>query len=213
MKKKNKKFIPTIAIKIFRDGHSSSSILAIWSFEQSSDSFHYFKHDLASQIPEFSKQARPELQFGAKRFAKLSRFPFAVGTSHLATMDSVGKKVEKPKFPFMLILHPTKETKALFSEEFKTSDLYELLAPVRKSPQVLFELYGVPEPNEKPIKIGIIETTSEMIKSAFGDMVLFFQHHRFEEDLEKKPEWEKSITERIESEKTSDKPLHWGDID
>ena len=37
--------------------------------------------------------------------------------------------------------------------------------------------------------IGKIVTTSDMVTSMYGDTKLFFRHVRFEEDLDKKPEW------------------------
>ena len=61
------------------------------------------------------------------------------------------------------------------------------------SGSTVFTVYGLDAPTElggKEHLIGTLVTTSETIKSFYGDDKLYFRHQRAEDDIKLKPEWE-----------------------
>ena len=106
----------------------------------------------------------------------------------MAETDQSGEKTA-PVFPFKL--------RFAASSQFQwpstyTEDPLEQLMTI-PSGSTVWTVYGLDAPTElggKEHLIGTLVTTSETIKSFYGDDMLLIRHQRVEDDIKLKPEWE-----------------------
>jgi hypothetical protein len=105
--------------------------------------------------------------------------------SSFASYDQSGVPAEPaPSFPFRLIFHPS----TVYHNKF--SDSPEELPNNLEPNTLLYEIYAQDTPEDTTFNhIGDLWLTSRAVTSNFGDMSLFFQHTRFDDDLYWKPSW------------------------
>jgi hypothetical protein len=71
----------------------------------------------------------------------------------------------------------------------------------------LFEIYGMTAPvemNGQSVYIGLLQTTSAMITSNWGDKSYFVQHHNLAEDFLLEPEWAQFTPSNVLTTSNSD---------
>ena len=108
----------------------------------------------------------------------------------LSDFDQYGNYEKYPVWPFKCEFRPNDPCN--FPDEWHGSYLDNLTNGCVYPGHTLFDLWCMEEPEKLGgyfYHIGKIVTTSDMVTSMYGDTKLFFRHVRFEEDLDKKPEW------------------------
>eukprot|EP00921_Rhytidocystis_pertsovi_P027009 GHVQ01043526.1.p1 GENE.GHVQ01043526.1~~GHVQ01043526.1.p1 ORF type:complete len:644 (+),score=63.99 GHVQ01043526.1:365-2296(+) len=123
------------------------------------------------------------------------------GLSNVAATTLSGEPVVDPHFPFSICLRAPLSLAKQYRDlgrwdhprdivsKYPTNEvLYEVLAIDRPS------MLSDPNISSKVQVVAEISTTSEFVRSAFGDLKIQFQHQRFEEDFELRPEWKPEMT-------------------
>jgi len=187
----DKAYTPGISLKCLRNGIPSGNLFAMYSL-LGQDSWNFFKHDLTSHVGDFSSGSASFLFNRLRaRFAEASNFPTMIGLSDLAKYQEDGSVVENPEFPFRLVFHPIANWHNFFPDSPPTTTFQEQLSSNLK-PGPLYQIYAQVSPDDAPtkvIQIGQLDLTTTPTSSYFGDLYLFFQHHRFEDDVVYKPDW------------------------
>lgn len=122
-----------------------------------------------------------------------------MGIARFAEYDENGNKEENVKFPFRVILHPTKQARYTIPNDLDISpdDNFFIHQMNGLFFEHVFDVYGEHEPLADPVLIGRIKMRTPFETSSYGDKRLFFSHGRFEEDLEYYPEWEDKAHEIV----------------
>ena len=178
-------FTPGMSLKFLRDGMSSSNLLAMHGVN-GFNSWNFFKEDFSNHIPGADGLALKAL---ACKFAQATKYVQTIGLKKLAEYEENGKKADSALFPFKLIFRARSELKGQFSDSFEKSFIDQIKGIPTGT--VLYDVFGVDQPNETEKLIGSLRTKSEFITSRFGDEKLFFRHNYMDEDLQSHPEWEK----------------------
>lgn len=100
---------------------------------------------------------------------------------HLAKVTADGVVVDSPVAPRLIYLYAADER---HTDPASTTDFRELLAEVPAGAE-LYNMFGTPDENEKPLYIGRIRTESRFVASEFGDRVLALHHTPHEPDRAK----------------------------
>eukprot|EP01123_Difflugia_compressa_P000441 TRINITY_DN1051_c0_g2_i1.p1 TRINITY_DN1051_c0_g2~~TRINITY_DN1051_c0_g2_i1.p1 ORF type:complete len:339 (+),score=62.57 TRINITY_DN1051_c0_g2_i1:3-1019(+) len=183
-------YTPGISLKCLRDGIHSGNMFAMYSL-QGQDSWNFFKHDLTNHVGDLSSSAGYILNKLRQTFASASNYPVFIGLSDLASYQDDGTEVNNPVFPFRLIFHPYTNWHNFYPDTQPSSTFQQQLASTL-TPSNLYHIYAQVEPEDtinQFIKIGDITLTSTASTSLFGDSLMFFQHTRFENDVDYRPEW------------------------
>jgi len=70
----------------------------------------------------------------------------------------------------------------------RKTNLVPLINSLKVGP--LFEVYAQDVPtNSSVVRIGTLSLTTTVDTSTFGDETMFYQHTKFEDDLNYRPEW------------------------
>lgn len=112
-----------------------------------------------------------------------SFLPFSIGTGEFAAAKECGDEVEEGEevFPWELMLVPNeKAIKEHRGEEDPLDYLYDTPA---SGDQALFYIMARQLPFATPVAIGELRSTSDMVRSKFGDERLFFRHEPFNRDI------------------------------
>eukprot|EP01001_Neometanema_parovale_P006412 NODE_2774_length_1344_cov_170.094185_g2636_i0.p1 GENE.NODE_2774_length_1344_cov_170.094185_g2636_i0~~NODE_2774_length_1344_cov_170.094185_g2636_i0.p1 ORF type:complete len:402 (-),score=113.07 NODE_2774_length_1344_cov_170.094185_g2636_i0:139-1293(-) len=179
---------PGYGLKIFRDGRQSANWMSMPSLD-GQKSYNFFEKTFTNK-PAFPSGF--ELEFLAKKFTQASNCPLRVGLSDAATFDANGTHYTHPKFPFAIQSQPSGAVN-FPTAPYSEAELGALFARIPVG-TVLFNVIGHADPNDfhagsNPVKMGTIVTTSQCIKSTYGDDTLFFKHVWTEDDLVFYPEW------------------------
>lgn len=163
-----------ISIKFLRDMMHSGNFLSLRKEGTNKLNMNWFNGDPKSHVG--SPIVPPIGWFlGMKFRTAKTQFDSQCGICELSDYDQKGNKEANPNFPFEMILRPPSKF------DFKKfEDLSDIPAGSK-----LYDVYAK-EKEESPEKlIGSIQTTSEMTYSKWGDLKLFFQHIRREDDLKR----------------------------
>ncbi|KAI3636662.1 hypothetical protein MIR68_005351 [Amoeboaphelidium protococcarum] len=180
--------LPAAAVKLFRDNIKSANFMAMFTLD-GQESLNFFKNNFTSHVPIPKSAALKLLVAKFKQGSNLAR---CLGLSDLATFDQGGKRVDEPMFPFEVSLVPSKkvaevaERVELALNEVNWKDQFTQQSNDQMSPnRVLYHVYARDSPRgEFNAHIANIVLTSYFTTSEFGDKKLFFQHQRFEEDMD-----------------------------
>jgi hypothetical protein len=204
---------PGVALKFVRNNVASANVFAMYSLIGQS-SFNFFAHDLSSHVPDLSKDAPTSLVLLRRAFATASDFPVFSGLSNLAAYNEDGTAVSTPVFPFRLHFHPTTFYHKELPDNYTGTPYEDQLLKVVKLDSVLYEVYAQTTPfSEELVLIGKVVTTGAPSRSFFGDKTLFYQHTRFEDDLEHYPSWKIKSQEIINYQRSlSGTGYHYPDL-
>eukprot|EP01123_Difflugia_compressa_P000440 TRINITY_DN1051_c0_g1_i1.p1 TRINITY_DN1051_c0_g1~~TRINITY_DN1051_c0_g1_i1.p1 ORF type:complete len:354 (+),score=62.81 TRINITY_DN1051_c0_g1_i1:28-1062(+) len=183
-------YTPGISIKCLRDGVHSGNLFAMYSL-QGQNSWNFFKHDLTNHVGDLSNSAGFLLSKLRQRFASASDYPVFIGLSDLASYQDDGTEVANPVFPFRLIFHPYINWHNFYPDTQPSTTFQQQLESTL-TPGNLYHIYAQIEPEDTMsqfIKIGDIILTSPGSTSLFGDSLMFFQHTRFESDVNYRNDW------------------------
>jgi len=193
---------PNMAIKCYRDGEegevgSDANLLTIWEIdgyevlpERRKKSCNFFEVPLSNHCGD-----RDDIDMALKdvfipAFRKVSKRPLMLGTSPFADATQEGRAVDKPDFPFALVLKPNPKLLRVpcdfkdfmlqlrtVGEQFKGQTLYEIYA-------VHDPWYSRPEGRPDLQHIGSMVLDDGFYSSYFGDSQLFFRHRFMETEFE-----------------------------
>jgi len=183
---------PGLAMKFLRDNIPSANVFAIWSLG-GQQSYNFFAHDASNHIPAIPNDSPLPAKIIQDKFATASNFPNMVGVSHLAEFDQNGNKVPSPVFPWRIIFHPATDLHTAFPDNYPNMPFYQQLSTEVK-PGLLYQVFALLDPADdanlsSAVHIADFRLTTTLTTSDFGDSHLFFQHHRFENDIGYHSEW------------------------
>lgn len=176
---------PGFGLKFLRNGYPSANGLAMFSFA-GQPSFNFLTNSWTTHLAE------PQNVCGRMTISS----KFAEGTRHLGNtsvmewseVDENGDKESCPTWPFMLRFEPT--ITSAWPDTFQ-AEFHEQMMLIQDHFH-LFDVYALDEPiglgGEEKL-VGRINTESITTTSLWGDMGLFYQHMRFNDDLARRPEW------------------------
>jgi hypothetical protein len=204
---------PGVSLKFLRDGQPSGDVVAMYSIQGTSD-FNYFEHDLTNHPGALDpSNLTTAVSALLAKFSEASNYPNMVGLSALATYDQSGNAENPINFPFRIIFHPVDAVHSLFSSE-PTDDQYFFLPQFESIPAGdLFELWAQADPADPDNleHIGTITTLSALSGSQYADLNLFFEHTRFETDLNFNPQW-KTAADAAQAQQSSTPYFRWPDL-
>jgi hypothetical protein len=198
-------YTPGISMKCLRDGVPSGNMFALQSL-QGQDSWNFFAHDLTNHVPDLSDNAEFILKELRSTFAKASAWPVMIGTSFMAQYDEMGTNITMPKFPFRLVFHPTTALHNAFPDA-PSQPFTDILVKGLANPGPMYDVYAVVNPgdtNDKFVQIATISSTSPAMTSNFGDVYMFFEHARMENDFIWRPDWADPATQIMAHQRTID---------
>jgi len=203
---------PGIALKFLRSYVPSANVFAMYSLI-GQPSFNFFKHDLSSHVPELPSDGPLPIQLLRKKFLSASDYPPFTGLSELARYDENGNS-GKMSFPFRLHFHPNITLHNALPDSWTgngfETQINRLVIPGRH----LYDVYAQSSPTqEKLTLIGKLYARSYSTTSYFGDKSLFFQHTRFESDLEYYPGWAQANKDILTKQRASSNGgFHYKDL-
>ena len=174
-------------IKFLRDGMASANLHAAFAID-GQPSFNYFKNRWTNVLRHSQNECTRETY--QKWQADGSDFVGCYSLMEMALYDDYGNHEEAPHWPYMIELEPydvygwTDAYQNDFNDQLK----------VIKPNVALFKVLAYDEPPEldgKERLIGWISTRSETVTSLWGDKNLFFQSHRYEDDIQYRPHYGK----------------------
>lgn len=126
-----------------------------------------------------------------------TRFGNGPGISNFADLTKTNSTVPIPHFPFSICMKAPKKLAGKFAGQLPWYHPIEMLRHVPQNtllyevfafdtPAMLPELYKV---QQNAVKIAEIRTQSEFITSRWADNHWTYQHQKFEEDLQRRPDW------------------------
>lgn len=198
-------YTPGLSVKCLRNGVPSGNIFAMYSL-QGQDSWNFFAHDLTNHVPDLSNNAGFLLKELRATFAKASNWPVMIGVSDLAILDKNGNNITSPKFPFRLIFHPTTALHNAFPDA-PQQPFQDVLAKGLSNPADLYYIYAAVNPNDQNsqlVHIGTITTTTPATTTNFGDVYMFFEHTRMENDFVFRPDWAEPANQIMAHQRTID---------
>lgn len=195
---------PNLAVKCLRDStpsageaaYNSANLLFLWQLdgyavipEGKQKSCSYFEAPLANHCP-----LRDDIQMALKdlfvgSFNKVDPRSMLLGVSGFAEAGQNGIEVDKPDFPFALVLAPApglNDVACTFSEPI--SQLLGLKDAGFGKGSTLYDVYAVADPSPQPSvadpiqHIGSLVLDSEFTSSLYADTELFFQHRFFSQE-------------------------------
>eukprot|EP01004_Peranema_trichophorum_P004736 NODE_3637_length_1315_cov_36.601510_g3182_i0.p1 GENE.NODE_3637_length_1315_cov_36.601510_g3182_i0~~NODE_3637_length_1315_cov_36.601510_g3182_i0.p1 ORF type:complete len:410 (+),score=64.31 NODE_3637_length_1315_cov_36.601510_g3182_i0:37-1230(+) len=179
---------PGFGIKFFRSGVRSANFMAMPSLDGQTD-FNFFAKNFTNH-PAFPTGFA--LQLVARKFWQASSCPLRVGLSDTAKWDQFGNPSTSVAFPWVIVFVPTGQVQ-FPSDYYNETTLGQLFRDIKNGTR-LFDVYAYDSPQDElnkvtPRKIGSLFTTSEFVKSTYGDNTLAFKHIYSEFDFRLKPDW------------------------
>ena len=177
------------AFKFLRDGVASGNIFTLHSFSGHT-TFNFLSRDVPYNTHVDLPTNKCNLMTSHAKLSQVSKFPGNMSVKNLSDYDQYGNKEIDPKWPFRMKLLPNNPSGCSNSDDFQV--YFDVLPPCIPVGFKLFDVFAMDEPQElggTEIQIGYFETTSEVVKSMYGDTKLYFRHQRFEEDLAERPQW------------------------
>eukprot|EP01087_Luapelamoeba_hula_P012444 TRINITY_DN346_c1_g1_i1.p1 TRINITY_DN346_c1_g1~~TRINITY_DN346_c1_g1_i1.p1 ORF type:complete len:361 (+),score=49.85 TRINITY_DN346_c1_g1_i1:41-1084(+) len=191
-------FIPGIGLKVLVDGRPSVNLVSMYNLAGQENSHNFFAHDFTNHVP----YPDPSTQnIVAKKlidhFKTASAWPTFVGIRDFANYNQTGRTVQRPRFPFRLVFHPTYDTHKLIPDNDDRT-IGEMLTDLPIGP--VYEVWAEDSPGAPLVNIGLLSTTSRATPSLFGDQGLFLEHQRMENDFEVHPQWVAAAQRIIEQQ-------------
>jgi len=202
---------PGLSMKFLRNGVPSANVVAMFSI-QGQPSFNFFEHDLSNHPPNLDPSNMTLAQSALfTKFKEASFYPNYIGMNTLATYDQQGNQEPNPLSPFRIIFHPFTNIHEMFPSEPQQGAYYFIpqLESIPAGP--LFYLYAQETPTSGFEQIGVIETLAPLSASQYGDLNLFFEHVRMEDDLALHPEWVAG-TDELQAEQAGIPYYTWPDL-
>lgn len=182
------KTAPGHGVKFLRDGMASANWFAMFAFD-GQPSFNFFKNRWSNILKEMDNDCARE-SIG-KHLAEVTDHTGAMSVMELAEFDQFGNKEEKPHWPFMIDVEPYDVYG--WTDKYQ-NDFHEQLQVVPKD-TAMFRVYGYDCPPElgeyecPERHIGWLVSRSKTTPSLWGDQSLFFQHHRYDDDIKHRPHY------------------------
>jgi len=217
---------PSIGLKFLRDGKHSADLLIQKKRSPVVENHNPFLECMSNAIPNpLGPLEKKNYASRAviKNFELHTKRTDYVGLSDLAMygQDGVEVKSDDVKFPFVLHFQPNETNtefckgKSLdFEDDFTHFPCLEELQPGA----LLYKVYAIHDPKahneltqDDVVHIGDIISTSEFVKSKFGDNKLHYTHMTFEKNMEnmtdsqRKQLWTDSITDEYMNHEICDK--------
>jgi len=205
---------PGIALKFARTNVRSANVFTMYSLIGQS-SFNFFAHDLSSHVPDLPADAPSALLLIRAKFATASSFPVFTGLSDLAQFDEDGNKIDKLNFPFRLHFHPNISLHKSIPDNYTGADFADQLIKVLQPNLHLYDIYAQETPfNDDLVLVGkLYSKQTSAVRSYFGDKTMFYQHTRFENDLQFKPNWSDKAKSIIDDQRKQKFPgYHYPDL-
>jgi len=203
--------VPGLSLKFLISGYPAACLVAMYNI-QGQSSFNFFEHDLTNHPPYPDPKNVSELQLLLfSHFKSASDYPNYVGISSLAEYDQEGNKITNVSFPFRLVFHPFTNIHELFNSTPQTGEYFYIpqLESIPAGP--LFQVYAQDTPQSGFELIGTISTLSPLSASLYGDVHLFFEHVRMENDFVYHPEWI-APTQQMNQEQEAIPYYTWPDL-
>ena len=179
------KTAPGHGVKFLRDGMASANWFAMFAFD-GQPSFNFFRNRWTNILREMDNDCARETI--GKHLAEVTDFTGSMSVMELAEFDQFGNKEEYPHWPFQIDVEPYDVYG--WTDKYQ-NDFDEQLQIVPEN-TVMFRVFGYDCPPELdcPEKhIGWLVTRSKTTPSLWGDQKLFFQHHRYEDDIRHRPHY------------------------
>jgi len=205
---------PGVALKFMRTNVRSANVFTMYSLIGQS-SFNFFAHDLSSHVPDLPVDAPSALFLIRAKFETASAYPVFTGLSDLAQFDENGNKINKPNFPFRLHLHPNITLHKSIPDNYTGADFADQLNKALLPNSHLYDIYAQETPfNDELVLIGKLYSKPHgAVRSFFGDKTMFYQHTRFESDLQFKPDWADKAKSIIDEQRKLKFPgYHYPDL-
>lgn len=164
-------YTPGMAIKFLVDANPSVNLHVMNSLNGQGDNWNFFAMNFSNKIDPAEGFILKVLE---KVFERARKPANDLPVDHLAQIYQDGTRVSSIVAPERLVLKPSSQVAGLISPSSR-EDFREHLSRVPVGTD-LYEIYGVLKGKE--IKIGRLQSSSEMIASKYGDKTLFFQHKR-----------------------------------
>jgi len=183
---------PGLSFKFLRSGVQSGNFVALratGSAPEGGGGYKFFDS-------EFSKIVNPPAALKAlMKFEQASDCVAMVGLSDVCSYAQDGTLVpsDSVEFPYDVLFEASSDQVHLPDTEMSDEEMLGHLSAIESGTHLL-NVYAMTSPTSEKIPLGKLTTTSECVKSAFGDQSLFFRHQRMEEDFVKKPMWVNDIT-------------------
>lgn len=182
----NPKTAPGHAIKFLRDGMSSANWFMMFAFD-GQPSFNFFRNRWTNILQEPNNEcARNTI---AKKMNQVTDHIGAMSLMELSQFDQYGNEIENHHWPFMIEVEPYDVYG--WTDAYQ-NDFHEQLSAALKPDTALFKVFAYDQPPEYggyERHIGWIVSRSHTTSSLWGDQKLFFQHHRYEDDIKKRPHY------------------------
>jgi len=208
---------PGIAVKFFRDGMDSANFVAMYALTGQT-SFNFFAHDHTNHVPDIPANSPLPQRLLKQAFLKASDWPTFVGLSDFAQFDQEGNEEQEPRYPFRLIMHPVTKLHTMFPDTPGpgSDDWLKRLVSVPGNFDA-YEIYAQDEAEPwdgymNVTRIGTLHLASAPVTSYFGDVGLFIQHQRWEDDLNYRPDWAGPAKEIIAAQGAQDSSWTFPDL-
>jgi len=181
------KTAPAGEIKFLRDGMASANIHTAFAVD-GQPSFNFFKNRWTNVLRQSENECtRETLQ---KWQATATDYVGSYSLMELALYDEQGNEEYEPHWPYMIELEPYDVYG--WTDAYQ-NDFHDQLQVIKPNVS-MFKVMAYDEPPElggKESLIGHIVSRSETVTSLWGDKNLFFQLHRYEDDLVHRPHYSK----------------------
>lgn len=177
---------PGLAIKFLRDGVHSGNFVTL-RLGGAAPGFKFFDAEL-------TKIVNPPAAFRAlMKFDQASDCTAMVGLSDVCAFAQDGTPAEKVKFPYDIRFAASSDAIYLPDEKMSDDELLDHLSSIEPGTH-LFNVFAMESPTAEKAPLGKLTTTSQCVRSLFGDLNLFFRHQRMEEDFIAEPGWVETTT-------------------
>lgn len=178
---------PGLSFKFLRDGVHSGNFVALRGSGDEGGGYAFFDE-------EFTKIVNPPAALKAlMKFNQASDCQSMVGLSDLCAFDQAGIPVEKVKFPYDIRFEASSDAIYLPDVKITDEELLSHLSSIEAGTH-LFNVFAKDSPTAEKSRLGTLKTTSQCVRSLFGDQNLFFRHQRMEEDFVREPDWVETVT-------------------
>ena len=182
------KTAPGHGVKFLRDGMASANWFTMFAFD-GQPSFNFFKNRWTNILREPDNDCARETV--GKHMNGVTDHIGAMSVMELAEFDQYGTKEEYPNWPFQIDVEPYDVYG--WTDKFQ-NDFHEQLQIVPKD-TTMFRVFAYDCPEEfgeykcPEQHIGWLISRSETTTSLWGDQKLFFQHHRYDDDIKLRPHY------------------------
>jgi len=176
---------PGHGMKFLRDGMASANWFMMFAFDGQT-SFNFFKNRWTNILREMENECARE-SIG-KHLAEVTDFPGGMSVMELAQFDQYGVEIKDFHWPFQIEVEPYDVYG--WTDEYQNDFLDQL--SVIPANTAMFKVFAYDEPPEhggEEKLIGWLVSRSETTSSLWGDEMLHFQHHRYEDDIRNRPHY------------------------